>query len=201
LNEWEGNIAALEKWGYLPVGLPEELRALYTIRCQYLHSGQITSLEADSPVELVEGRYTIENLGTQNAKVLDALVTCYVDGERFARSRLDDVQGVLIRPQQQISGTFQIAPRLDEFVICTFRVVASDDGERVFRTYVYWSNVHKILVSARRPVRVVMRAWMAPIRLPYFKIVRWTRYSLMRKLIVLAFVLAAVVGLYRAILH
>lgn len=48
LNEWEGNIAALEKWGYLPAGLPEELRALYAIRCQYLHSGHITSLEADA---------------------------------------------------------------------------------------------------------------------------------------------------------
>jgi len=48
LNEWEGNIAALEKWGYLPTGLPVELRELFTIRCQYLHSGQITSLEADA---------------------------------------------------------------------------------------------------------------------------------------------------------
>lgn len=48
LNEWEGNIGALEKWGYLPAGLPEELRDLYTIRCQYLHSGEIASLEADS---------------------------------------------------------------------------------------------------------------------------------------------------------
>jgi hypothetical protein len=48
LNEWEGNIAALEKWGYLPAGLPEELRALYSIRCQYLHSGEITSLGADA---------------------------------------------------------------------------------------------------------------------------------------------------------
>jgi hypothetical protein len=48
LNEWEGNIGALEKWGYLSAGLPEELRDLYAIRCRYLHSGEIASLEADS---------------------------------------------------------------------------------------------------------------------------------------------------------
>jgi hypothetical protein len=48
LNEWEGNIGALEKWGYLPAGLPNELRDLYAIRCRYLHSGETASLEDDS---------------------------------------------------------------------------------------------------------------------------------------------------------
>lgn len=58
LNDWKDNIAALEKWGYLPAGLPEELRALFTIRCQYLHSGQISTLEADT-LRPVNGAYSL----------------------------------------------------------------------------------------------------------------------------------------------
>ena len=30
----------------------------------------------------------------------------------------------------------------------------------MFRTYEYWSNVHKMLVSEHRPVRIAVRMWM-----------------------------------------
>jgi hypothetical protein len=154
-----------------------------------------------SPVDLTEGHYTIVNAGERNAKVLDALLTCYVDDKRFSRLHLDDVQGVLIPPKQSISGKFPISPRTDEFVICTFRVVSSDDGDQVFRTYEYWSSRHKMLVSARRPARIVLRMWMTPIRMPYLKIIRWARYSLMRKLLLAALTLAGVVVLYSVLRH
>jgi hypothetical protein len=58
LNNWEGNIAALDKWGYLPSGLPQELRELFTIRCRYLHSGPTAAVEADT-LRAVNGAYNL----------------------------------------------------------------------------------------------------------------------------------------------
>jgi hypothetical protein len=58
LNEWEGNIAALEQWGYLPDGLPGELRALFDVRCQYLHSGELANLAGDT-LRAVNGAYAL----------------------------------------------------------------------------------------------------------------------------------------------
>jgi hypothetical protein len=48
LNEWQGNIDALTRWGYLNDELATELTALFAIRCQYLHSGNIEGLEGDA---------------------------------------------------------------------------------------------------------------------------------------------------------
>ena len=48
VNEWGGNIDALQKWGYLQPGFAEELKAVYEIRCRYLHSASIDSPEEDS---------------------------------------------------------------------------------------------------------------------------------------------------------
>lgn len=58
MNEWEGNIAALEQWRYLPSRLPVELRGLFAVRCQYLHSGQIATLDADA-LRAVNGAYAL----------------------------------------------------------------------------------------------------------------------------------------------
>jgi hypothetical protein len=48
LNEWQGNIDALQRWGYLADDLAAELGQLFAVRCQYLHSGNIQGLEADA---------------------------------------------------------------------------------------------------------------------------------------------------------
>jgi hypothetical protein len=58
LNEWEGNIEALESWGYLEPDLATELRRLFGIRCQYLHSGDISSLQVDV-LAAVKGAYAL----------------------------------------------------------------------------------------------------------------------------------------------
>lgn len=47
-NDWEPNIEALVGWKYLTEDLAREMRALYTIRCHYLHSGDVTSVATDS---------------------------------------------------------------------------------------------------------------------------------------------------------
>jgi hypothetical protein len=129
-----------------------------------------------SPEDPKEGRFTIENVGERSVKVLDALVTCYVEGIRFSRCRPNDVQGAVLPPKGKVDGVFPISPRTDEWVICTLRVAGSDVGDQVFMTYEYWSNVHKMLVSAHRPIRVVLRMWLAPIRVPYLKIEVFVRH-------------------------
>lgn len=48
LNSWSDNIDALVKWGYLEQSLADELCAVYDIRCRYLHSGPIDTLEDDA---------------------------------------------------------------------------------------------------------------------------------------------------------
>jgi hypothetical protein len=48
LNEWSGNVDALVKWGYLQADLADELKSVFEIRCQYLHSAPITSPEEDA---------------------------------------------------------------------------------------------------------------------------------------------------------
>jgi hypothetical protein len=48
LNDWSENIAALVKWGYLEQELGAELSIVYEIRCRYLHSGPIDTIEADA---------------------------------------------------------------------------------------------------------------------------------------------------------
>lgn len=58
LNEWEGNIEALESWGYLDPTLATELRRLFGVRCQYLHSGDISSLQADA-LAAIKGAYEL----------------------------------------------------------------------------------------------------------------------------------------------
>lgn len=58
LNEWEGNIAALEKWGYVKDKLPNELGVLFDIGCQYLHSGDLANLAADT-LRAVNGAYDL----------------------------------------------------------------------------------------------------------------------------------------------
>ncbi len=143
-----------------------------------------------------EGHFGIENVGERNVTVLDALVTCYVDGKRFSEFRPDIAQGAVLPPKLKLSGPFPISPRRDEWVMCTFRVASSDVGDQVFMTYEYWSNVQKMIVSTRRPLRVVLRMWTAPIRMPYFKITRWARHSLMRKLLLAVVAFAGLFVLY-----
>jgi hypothetical protein len=58
LNEWEGNIGALQQWGYLSETLAAEMRELYSVRCRYLHSGETSTLEADS-LRAVHGAYAL----------------------------------------------------------------------------------------------------------------------------------------------
>jgi hypothetical protein len=59
LDSWEPNINALEYWGYVDATLASELRAVYReIRCPYLHSGDITNLEADA-VRTVKASYKL----------------------------------------------------------------------------------------------------------------------------------------------
>lgn len=150
-----------------------------------------------SAIDPSEGHYAIENVGERSSKILDALLTCYVDGDRYSRFRPDNVQGVMLPAGQTISGIFPMPIRTDEWVICTFRVVGSDHNEQVFGTYEYWSNVHKTLVSGRRPLRVVLRMWMTPIRMPYFKITRWSRHSRIRKVLLAATGLAGAFLVYK----
>lgn len=49
MNDWTPNINALRQWDYLQPSLADELLAVYEIRCRYLHSGSIDTLEVDSP--------------------------------------------------------------------------------------------------------------------------------------------------------
>jgi hypothetical protein len=48
LNEWDGNIDALHKWGYIQPSLADELRGIFDTRCQYLHSAAINTPEQDA---------------------------------------------------------------------------------------------------------------------------------------------------------
>lgn len=152
-----------------------------------------------SPENLTEGHFVIENVGERDVKILDAFVSCYVQGKRFSGLRPEDVQGAVLPPKRPLSGQFPISPRTDEWVICTFKVVSADVGDQVFRTFEYWSNVHKTIVSGHRSLRVVLRMWMTPIRMPYFRITQWARYSPMRKLLLVALALALLFLLYRVL--
>jgi hypothetical protein len=49
VNDWVPNITALRQWDYIEPKLSEELLVVYAIRCRYLHSGPIDTLEVDSP--------------------------------------------------------------------------------------------------------------------------------------------------------
>lgn len=66
-------------------------------------------------------------------------------------------------------------------------------------TYEYWSNVHKMIVSTRRPLRVVLRMWMTPIRMAYIKTSRWTQNSPRRKSILAVLALGALLVLYEVL--
>lgn len=49
LNEWYGNIEALQGWGYLDPDFAKDLETIYRdIRCRYLHSGAIKDFQADA---------------------------------------------------------------------------------------------------------------------------------------------------------
>lgn len=48
LPVWQPNIEALQQWGCLSPELGSELEQLYEVRCNYLHSGDLASLEADA---------------------------------------------------------------------------------------------------------------------------------------------------------
>jgi len=47
-NDWQPNIDALVTWKYLTDELAAELPEIYELRCCYLHSGDISTTEADS---------------------------------------------------------------------------------------------------------------------------------------------------------
>jgi hypothetical protein len=59
-NEWQPNIEALAAWKYVSVDLANELSALYTIRCQYLHTGDISTVREDS-LRAVKAAYWLLN--------------------------------------------------------------------------------------------------------------------------------------------
>jgi hypothetical protein len=47
-DKWDGNIDALNRWGYLETDFARELKSVYKdIRCKYLHSGPIRNLRKD----------------------------------------------------------------------------------------------------------------------------------------------------------
>jgi len=48
----------LNNWGYLPSGLPEELRGLFAVRCEHLHSGRMATIGADA-LRAVKGAYAL----------------------------------------------------------------------------------------------------------------------------------------------
>ena len=48
INDWKPNIDSLLKWGYIKSDLAQELRDVFGIRCRYLHSGPIGTLDGDS---------------------------------------------------------------------------------------------------------------------------------------------------------
>jgi hypothetical protein len=129
-----------------------------------------------SPEDPMAALFTIENIGERSVQVLDALVTCYVEGKTFSRCRPNDVQGAVLPPKRTVKGVFPISKRTDEWVICTLRVAGSDVGHQVFMTYEYWSNVHKMLVSARRPIRVALWMWLTPVRVPCLMIATFMRH-------------------------
>src|SRR2546425_1337462 len=59
LNEWDGNIEALEQWGYFDAALSVELKWVFrNIRCKYLHSGEITDLASDA-LRAVQAAYRV----------------------------------------------------------------------------------------------------------------------------------------------
>jgi hypothetical protein len=48
-NDWDENIDALQRWGYLDLGFSNELKWTFkNIRCRYLHSSAITDLPGDA---------------------------------------------------------------------------------------------------------------------------------------------------------
>lgn len=47
-NKWEPNINALQKWNYIEDALATELKAVYKIRCRYLHSDIIETPDSDA---------------------------------------------------------------------------------------------------------------------------------------------------------
>lgn len=57
-DDWTGNIAALERWGYLTADQAQELCELYRVRCEYLHSAPIGDLEADA-LRMITGLYEL----------------------------------------------------------------------------------------------------------------------------------------------
>lgn len=59
-NDWQPNISALAKWGYLSPELSAELEAQYVVRCNYLHTGPIETLQADS-LEAIHVAYKLLN--------------------------------------------------------------------------------------------------------------------------------------------
>jgi hypothetical protein len=57
-NEWRPNIEALASWKYLSETLAKELPEIYQIRCRYLHSGDISTVGADS-LRTVRAAYSL----------------------------------------------------------------------------------------------------------------------------------------------
>jgi hypothetical protein len=58
IDTWQPNIDALTEWKLIPDELGKELSTLYSVRCKYLHSGEITSLQNDS-VRAVKAAYSL----------------------------------------------------------------------------------------------------------------------------------------------
>jgi hypothetical protein len=59
-NDWQPNIDALSSWKYVSDELAEELPKIYGIRCHYLHSGDIATVEVDS-LQAVRAAYRLLN--------------------------------------------------------------------------------------------------------------------------------------------
>jgi hypothetical protein len=47
-NDWQPNIDALVKWKYISDDLSKELGLLFDVRCQYLHTGDLSTVVDDS---------------------------------------------------------------------------------------------------------------------------------------------------------
>jgi hypothetical protein len=62
INDWDKNIDALQTWKYLDIDFAKDLKDIYkNIRCKYLHSGALRSIEQDA-LKSIGAAYKILNI-------------------------------------------------------------------------------------------------------------------------------------------
>jgi hypothetical protein len=88
-NDWQPNINALLNWKYLSTELAEELPRVYEIRCRYLHSGVVSTVERDS-LRAIRAAYHLLNefigFPARLFKLGDFCVECLNPGDPLVRA-------------------------------------------------------------------------------------------------------------------